>query len=136
MEVYTFFHHPRLLSLHKDDEERAGGENGQGGGVEGVCMSIASKTHWQETEYELTITAFNPEQQNRTSCLVPPRVTDVPTHPGCTRKLKNAASAGSIQRSLKRYATTVTEVCPKSVTEYRYAQTLPAQSLRGNKSAA
>lgn len=39
-----------MLSLHEDDEERAGGENGQGGGVEGVCMSIASKTHWHETQ--------------------------------------------------------------------------------------
>ncbi len=50
MEVYTFIHHPRLLSLLGDDEEGADGENGQGDGVEGVCMSIASKTHWQEVQ--------------------------------------------------------------------------------------
>lgn len=35
MEVYTFFRHPWLLSLLGDDEERADGENGQGGGVDG-----------------------------------------------------------------------------------------------------
>lgn len=50
MEVYTFFHHPWLLSLLGDDEERADGENGHGGGVEGVCMSIASKTPWKERQ--------------------------------------------------------------------------------------
>ncbi len=50
MEVYTFIHHPRLLSLLGDDKEGADGENGQGDGVEGVCMSIASKTHWQEVQ--------------------------------------------------------------------------------------
>lgn len=50
MEVYTFLRHRRLLSLLWDDEEGADGENGQGGGVEGVCMSIASKTHWQEAQ--------------------------------------------------------------------------------------
>jgi len=50
MEVYTFSHHPWLLSLLGDDEERADRENGQDGGVEGECMSIASKTHWQERQ--------------------------------------------------------------------------------------
>ncbi len=73
MEVYTFFHHPRLLSLLGDDEEGADGENGQGGGVH---VDSIQNTLARNAEYELTITAFNPEQQNRTSRLVPHRVTD------------------------------------------------------------
>lgn len=79
MEVYTFLRHPWLLSLLGDDEERADGENGQAGGVDeglGVHVDSIQNTLAGKADYELTITAFNPEQQNQTSHLVPCRVTD------------------------------------------------------------
>lgn len=68
MEVYTFFQYSRLLSLLRNDEEKwCWG---------GVHVNSIQNTLARNAELELTIMAFNPEQQIRTSHLVPHRVTD------------------------------------------------------------